>query len=48
MAVVVLISGRGSNMEALLGAGIPVSAVISNRPEAGRSSIASTASPRSG
>jgi phosphoribosylglycinamide formyltransferase-1 len=34
MAVVVLISGRGSNMEALLGAGIPVSAVISNRPDA--------------
>ncbi len=34
MAVVVLISGRGSNMEALLGAGIPVSAVVSNRPDA--------------
>jgi phosphoribosylglycinamide formyltransferase 1 len=34
MAVVVLISGRGSNMEALLRAGIPVSAVVSNRPEA--------------
>lgn len=32
--VVVLISGRGSNMEALLEARIPVSAVISNRPEA--------------
>lgn len=34
MAVVVLISGRGSNMEALLDAGIPVSAVISNRADA--------------
>lgn len=34
MAVVVLISGRGSNLEALLAQGIPVSAVISNRPEA--------------
>ena len=30
MSVVVLISGRGSNMQALLEAGIPVSAVISN------------------
>ena len=34
MSVVVLISGRGSNMEALLDAGIPVSAVISNRGDA--------------
>jgi phosphoribosylglycinamide formyltransferase 1 len=34
MAVVVLISGRGSNLEALLGAGIPVAAVISNRADA--------------
>jgi phosphoribosylglycinamide formyltransferase-1 len=36
MKVVVLISGRGSNMEALLGAGLPVefAAVISNRPDA--------------
>jgi phosphoribosylglycinamide formyltransferase-1 len=34
MPVVVLISGRGSNMEALVRAGIPVSAVISNRPDA--------------
>jgi phosphoribosylglycinamide formyltransferase-1 len=34
MAVVVLISGRGSNMEALLGAGIPLTAVISNRADA--------------
>lgn len=32
--VVVLISGRGSNMEALLDAGLPVSAVISNRADA--------------
>lgn len=29
--VVILISGRGSNMQALLEAGVPVSAVISNR-----------------
>jgi len=32
--VVVLISGRGSNMQALLEAGLPVSAVISNRADA--------------
>jgi len=34
--IVVLISGRGSNMEALVRAGLParISAVISNRPEA--------------
>lgn len=32
--VVVLISGRGSNMEALLDAGVPVSAVIANRADA--------------
>ena len=32
--VVVLISGRGSNMEALIAAGLPVSAVISNRADA--------------
>jgi len=31
MAIVVLISGRGSNMQAILDAGIPVAAVISNR-----------------
>ncbi len=31
MTIVVLISGRGSNMQALLDAGLPVSAVISNR-----------------
>jgi phosphoribosylglycinamide formyltransferase-1 len=34
MSVVVLISGRGSNMRALVEAGLPVSAVISNRPDA--------------
>ncbi len=36
MRAVILISGRGSNMEALLRAGLPVefAAVISNRPEA--------------
>jgi phosphoribosylglycinamide formyltransferase 1 len=32
--MVVLISGRGSNLEALLEAGVPVSAVISNREDA--------------
>lgn len=31
MAIVILISGRGSNMQALLEAGAPVSAVISNQ-----------------
>jgi phosphoribosylglycinamide formyltransferase-1 len=34
MSVVVLISGRGSNMEALLDAKLPVSAVLSNRADA--------------
>jgi phosphoribosylglycinamide formyltransferase 1 len=34
MSVVVLISGRGSNMQALLEAGVPVSAVLSNRGDA--------------
>ena len=35
-SIVILISGRGSNMEALLDAGLParVAAVISNRPDA--------------
>lgn len=33
--IVVLISGRGSNMQALLDARLPVSAVISNRADAG-------------
>jgi phosphoribosylglycinamide formyltransferase-1 len=32
--VVVLISGRGSNMQALIEAGLPVSAVVSNRADA--------------
>jgi phosphoribosylglycinamide formyltransferase 1 len=34
MSIVVLISGRGSNLQALLEAGLPVSAVISNRADA--------------
>lgn len=34
MALVVLISGRGSNLRALVEAGLPVSAVISNRANA--------------
>jgi phosphoribosylglycinamide formyltransferase-1 len=34
MSVVLLISGRGSNMQAILDAGIPVAAVISNRADA--------------
>jgi phosphoribosylglycinamide formyltransferase-1 len=34
MSVVILISGRGSNLQALLEAGVPVSAVISNRTDA--------------
>jgi phosphoribosylglycinamide formyltransferase-1 len=38
--VVVLISGRGSNLQALMDAGIPVSAVISNRADAGGLAIA--------
>ncbi|HEX2567609.1 MAG TPA: phosphoribosylglycinamide formyltransferase [Burkholderiales bacterium] len=33
--LVVLISGRGSNLQALLDAGLPVAAVISNDPAAG-------------
>ncbi len=35
MSIVVLISGRGSNMQAILEAGLPVAAVVSNRPDAG-------------
>ena len=35
MSVVVLISGRGSNLEAILSAGVPVAAVISNEAGAG-------------
>jgi phosphoribosylglycinamide formyltransferase-1 len=42
--VVVLISGRGSNMQALLDAGVPVSAVISNRAEAEGLAIAAARS----
>jgi phosphoribosylglycinamide formyltransferase-1 len=34
MSIVVLISGRGSNMQSLLDAGLPVAAVISNRADA--------------
>jgi len=34
MSIVVLISGRGSNMRALVESGLPISAVLSNRPEA--------------
>jgi phosphoribosylglycinamide formyltransferase-1 len=34
MSLVVLISGRGSNLQALLDAKLPVAAAISNRPEA--------------
>ncbi|MGQ9860465.1 MAG: phosphoribosylglycinamide formyltransferase [Thiobacillaceae bacterium] len=42
MRAVILISGRGSNMQALLKAGLPVdfTAVISNRPDAGGLAIA--------
>jgi phosphoribosylglycinamide formyltransferase-1 len=40
MSVVVLISGRGSNMQAILEAGVPVAAVISNRPDAAGLAIA--------
>jgi phosphoribosylglycinamide formyltransferase 1 len=34
MSIVVLISGRGSNMQSLIDAGLPISAVISNRADA--------------
>ena len=40
MSVVVLISGRGSNLQAIFDAGIPVSAVISNVAGAGGLDIA--------
>lgn len=40
MSVVVLISGRGSNMQALLDAGLPVTAVIGNRSDAAGLAIA--------
>jgi phosphoribosylglycinamide formyltransferase 1 len=38
--VVILISGRGSNMQKLIEAGVPVSAVISNRADAAGLAIA--------
>ena len=40
MSIVILISGRGSNMQAILDAGLPVAAVISNKPEAAGLAIA--------
>jgi phosphoribosylglycinamide formyltransferase 1 len=40
MSVVVLISGRGSNLQAIIDAGLPVSAVISNVAGAGGLAIA--------
>jgi phosphoribosylglycinamide formyltransferase-1 len=40
MSVVVLLSGRGSNLQAMLDADLPVSAVISNQPGAGGLAIA--------
>ncbi len=40
MSVVVLISGRGSNMQALLDAGLPVAAVIGNTADAAALEIA--------
>jgi len=40
MSVVVLISGRGSNMQALIDAGLPVEAVIGNREDAAGLEIA--------
>ncbi len=33
-SMVILISGRGSNMQAMVEAGLPVAAVISNRADA--------------
>ncbi len=43
MSVVILISGRGSNMQALLESGVPVAAVISNRADARGLGIAASA-----
>lgn len=40
MSVVLLISGRGSNMQAILDAGIPVAAVLGNRSDAAGLAIA--------
>jgi phosphoribosylglycinamide formyltransferase-1 len=45
MSVVVLISGRGSNMRALLDAGLPVSAVIGDRSDARGLDIAARRGP---
>jgi phosphoribosylglycinamide formyltransferase-1 len=42
MSIVVLISGRGSNLQAILDAGLPVSAVISNVAGAGGLDLAAT------
>jgi phosphoribosylglycinamide formyltransferase-1 len=42
MSVVVLISGRGSNLRALLDAAIPVSAVISNKADAAGLAVAAS------
>jgi phosphoribosylglycinamide formyltransferase-1 len=41
MSIVILISGRGSNMQAILDAGLPVAAVISNKRDAAGLAIAS-------
>ena len=40
MSLVILISGRGSNMQAILDAGLPVTAVIGNKPDAAGLAIA--------
>jgi phosphoribosylglycinamide formyltransferase-1 len=40
MSIVILISGRGSNMQAILDAGLPVEAVISNRADAAGLAVA--------
>lgn len=40
MSIVVLVSGRGSNLQALLEAGLPVSGVLSNRAGAGGLALA--------
>lgn len=40
MSIVVLVSGRGSNLQAILEAGVRVAAVIGNRPGAGGLEIA--------
>ncbi len=42
MSIVILISGRGSNMQAILDAGLPVAAVISNRPDAAGLALAAS------